>query len=669
MRLTIENYGIIENLDLNLGPGLTALIGPNGSGKSTAVDALFFALTGETIDGRNLEERINWGAVPSVAKVEFDAGDFRVTRTIKPSSTSHLLVYHDAKITKKSEINDFIFRRWNIQSTSQLKDVFFAAQLKATELFDSTDAVRLGMLSKVFGFDKLEKGRTAIYNVLANTQVPSVNEERIRDIEEEIGSLRERESALASEFENANTALHSIGFDQVEYDRVMSAPLDSQLSLMSAELEQKRALNTKLCEEFEEVNALVTIKQALEKQLRGHDAYKTFKEEESKLISDLQALEDGGPSPEAIYAALQEVAKRRVPLLAKIQELQKSLEFDGSTCPLTGGAACIDFLRMHDPQTIMHKQEELKSMESELAQDEQQLKDLLADRLKNAEDKTKVSAAIDALRKAAPELIEKLTDTQLSELQRVSEDLGKHEQTDPVVLSTQVSACEKRIAELEKLLESADKVVTDLDKKNQQQLFQKFQQASARLSVATASLTQIKQSIKSETDILEGLKKDSEAAKEVQHRVEVLRAVRDIMSRDQLQRILLQSTIRKINKEIETCSGIFSFPFSIRVADTGAVSFSTDDADDKNVAFLSGGQKYVAAVIVRLAFSRVLRSTFPFVVLDEPSTCLDDNSREMLAELMAAMARRAVESGMCLVVPTHDQLIVNVSNKIVNVGE
>ena len=63
MKLLINNYGIIEHEELNLDSGLLAIIGPNGSGKSTIVDALFFALTGETIDGRNLEERINWGAM------------------------------------------------------------------------------------------------------------------------------------------------------------------------------------------------------------------------------------------------------------------------------------------------------------------------------------------------------------------------------------------------------------------------------------------------------------------------------------------------------------------------------------------------------------------------------------------------------------------------------
>lgn len=669
MRLTIENYGIIENLELMLEPGLTALIGPNGSGKSTAVDALFFALTGETIDGRNLDERINWGAAPAIAKVELDAGDFKVTRTIKPASVSHVLIYRDTKITKKAEVNEFIFNRWNVQTTSQLKDVFFAAQLKATELFDSTDAVRLGMLSKVFGFDRLEKGRTAIYNVLSNTQVPAVNEERIAQLQGELEDLNGKVEVALNDFNIAKQELLSVSFDQEEYDRVIAAPLDSQRSLLEQELQQKRELQAQLKDDYDRVAVLTDTKTKLEDQLRGSTAYKTFKAAEEALTHQIKDLDDGGPSAEAVYAALQELDKRRVPILTEMQELKKNLQFDGATCPLTQGAACIDLLRLHDKETIMRRQKELEAQLQELDSDAEQLKALLDERTQHGLVVAKVTAELEALVKSAPQMIEDLTDQQLKELEKVNEELAGCVESNMSVLQAKLQECNKRIHELEGLLSSETATVTEEQKKYQQDLFAKHTAAVSKLAIASNVLKGAKDAAANLGKMLASMLQDAEEAKDIQHRVSVLRTVRDILSRDQLQRVLLQSTIRRINKEIEVCAKIFSFPFTIRVADTGAISFSTDDADDKNVAFLSGGQKYVAAVIVRLAFSRVLRSTFPFVVLDEPSTCLDDNSREMLAELMAAMAKRSEESGLCLVVPTHDQLIVNVSNKIVNVGE
>ena len=621
------------------------------------------------MDGRNLDERINWGAIPQIAEVKLTCDEFTLTRTIKPTTTSHLLVGPNLKLTKKSEINDYIFKLWNIQSVNQLKDVFFAAQLKATELFDATDAVRLGMLSKLFGFDRLEKGRTAIYNVLSSTAIPTVNEERIFQLEDELAVLVDQTTKASDDFEKAEATVAEINFDKEEYDRVMAAPLDSQRDLLENELNDKRNLRYDLQREFDKVTVLTDAKQTLENQLKGFDAYHQYKEAEDSLLATLHSFDDGGPSAAAVYAAMQELDKRMLPILTEMKDLQKNLDVDANMCPLTGGAACIDFLRMHDPETIKARQDELKKQQEELLRDAQQLKDLLNERTEHELAASKVKAELDALQKNAPQIVDALTDEQLKELEGINDKLSVCEEQNPDKIAGAIKTCDQRISEIERQLAVATEAVTEDDKRHQQELFAKFTEASSKLSVASAKLQQLVDSSAATGKLLNGLRKDAKEAADIQHRADVLRLVRDILSRDQLQRVLLQSTIKRINAEIEVCAKIFSFPFHIRVEDNGSISFSTDDAEGKNVAFLSGGQKYVAAVIVRLAFSRVLRSKFPFVVLDEPSTCLDDNSREMLAELMAAMAHRAKDSGLCLLVPTHDQLIVDVSTKIVNTGD
>jgi DNA repair protein RecN (Recombination protein N) len=67
-RLTIRNLAIVEDLDLDLGPGLTVLTGETGAGKSILVDALAL-LAG----GRGASDLVRQGADRLVVAGEFDS--------------------------------------------------------------------------------------------------------------------------------------------------------------------------------------------------------------------------------------------------------------------------------------------------------------------------------------------------------------------------------------------------------------------------------------------------------------------------------------------------------------------------------------------------------------------------------------------------------------------
>jgi DNA repair protein RecN (Recombination protein N) len=67
-RLTIRNLAIVEDLDLELGPGLTVLTGETGAGKSILVDALAL-LAG----GRGASDLVRQGADRLVVAGEFDS--------------------------------------------------------------------------------------------------------------------------------------------------------------------------------------------------------------------------------------------------------------------------------------------------------------------------------------------------------------------------------------------------------------------------------------------------------------------------------------------------------------------------------------------------------------------------------------------------------------------
>lgn len=83
---------------------------------------------------------------------------------------------------------------------------------------------------------------------------------------------------------------------------------------------------------------------------------------------------------------------------------------------------------------------------------------------------------------------------------------------------------------------------------------------------------------------------------------------------------------------------------------------------------LSGGQKYILAVANRCALADILGAKFPLMILDEPTTGLDDVNKEKMAELLQKVSVTLSGKGVSLVIPTHDEeLLVNAN--VIKVNE
>ena len=69
-RLHIRNYTLIDHLELDFGPGFSALTGETGAGKSILIDAL-----GLLLGDRARSDLIRAGANRAELSAEFDLGD------------------------------------------------------------------------------------------------------------------------------------------------------------------------------------------------------------------------------------------------------------------------------------------------------------------------------------------------------------------------------------------------------------------------------------------------------------------------------------------------------------------------------------------------------------------------------------------------------------------
>ena len=675
LKLSLTDYGIVEELTIDLTPGLTVLVGPNGSGKSTIVDALYFVLTGETIDGRNVVDRINWGAVDRKAVVSLTSCDFSITRTIKSTGVSHKLTLPDGTmLTKKGDINDRLFSMFNIENSGVIKDVFFSAQLRATDLFDATESQRLALLSRVFGFDRLEQCRSAIYKVLAETSVPTVNAEALTLLKSRLDLLNQDLTKLNEDKASVDQSLDKLQFDADRYLEIVNTPTDAERAT------HEDARNSALVEIGDTNDEDADLRHKAEdaeyvgRALKAVVQYNTDVKEKIRLEEELAGL-SSGISLDGLNKAREDITVRRVSLEKEIAELKSRASGETAVCPLTGGTPCIDLLRKLDPELIKQeinaKQEALDVVNSDAEQLDSYIQQAVAAEKRRGSLETQLNqlqAAIDASRQVLSEFDHVEGDLEAS-LTKQLEDIGF------------TGDVEKRYQELserrktlhglfdfhQKWLDAHPDAgsVSNEERASWQIRKQEFDRLHSEASRLESEISVKQATVDGESKILAKMIEDQRVAENFQHRAEILRDVREILSKGQLQKLLLQTTLNRVNTEIDACAKVFNFPYKLFIEESGAVSFSNDDIGKADVKLLSGGQKYVAAIITRLAFARVLQARFPFIVLDEPSTCLDDHSRELLSGLLASLSNRSKQERTYMLVPTHDEMLLAVADKSV----
>ena len=670
MQLIVKSFGVLDNVNITLSPGLTALSGPNGCGKSTTVSAIFFAITGELIDGRNVQDCINWTNMTDRASVKLITDEFTIERVIRKTGVSHSLTLADGTlITRKTDVNDWLFNYYKILGPSQLKEVFFAQQLLATEIFKVTPSARLGMLSKVFGFDKLEDCREAIYKVLAETPIPAPNEDVLNTLRNSYAEESAKIPALEDSINILQTEISGLHFDEAVYTKIINAPLDTVVENASKQHASTVDKINSLRPRYEELLRLCAVLEALRTYNEQRELFENWKHDVAELEAELKALDDGGPSSEQLREIMGKISARMVEVNTEIATLRSRESLKDGLCPLTNESACLALLQSSDPQIISAKIEGLSEELSGLNNDHDTVSALLSDsQTKEAKRKLFTDALKKLLDNPVQEPIKALTKEDEEALLEVPSPEDLFKEFDSV--RADLGALEKTKEMLEATLAQADKeTVTEKEKQEQHELRAKFQELSGILQAKTQEMSTFKTAVATLKTNIELMEEQEKSSKAMAFRADVLRSTRELLSRSNLQRVLLKKTIVRLNREISKGIEIFGFPYVFFVSEDGEILFNSETRENIDVRFLSGGQLYVAAVIVRLAFAKALCSTFPIVALDEPSTCLDDTSRTMLSELLGVINQQAVSDGLFVVVPTHDTLITAVANQNINIGD
>lgn len=667
MRLSVVHFGALDTIDVDLQPGLNAVLGRNGAGKSTFVNAFYLALVGDTLDGSSCSDIITWGF--SEASVTLTTDTFEIVRKITPTGVKHRMTIGDEVLTKKTEITDRVISLYNLPSIETFRNVYFAEQYRAVDFIYGTNAARLDMLSNVFGLKKFETIRARLQDAASSIAIESISDELLEQLRLTAASAEERLSVFDAE-------------NKVLEEQVLSPDkLDELLTIATKSATQ---------EEYDQINAAIEKSEALvadiEAELQQLPVGPTQEQREEyakayryqQLKPDFDAAEryyqetiaEKHPSEESILKMAASIDTQIGTLYAKREQLVSRTNLLASgKCPLTGGEPCHDLAALANPAAI---NADIAKIDAEIQQaesDKEQASQLCVEARIYAKKVADATARYQNL-KGLISQVEAYKDFDFdawNQANCLDESVDKKRAD----LVEQLAGAKLRVNEYTNKLADVD-VHPIIEGVHVRQKAQEAINVSNIASVQLEARLSLRKQISDESN--NATKQYTMALQSVNDSVKLrstkahLNKLRDLLHRDNVPRLLLEGVRGDLNAKLDEYISLFDLPYEINWTAEGDLLYRSPNSDWMGTKALSGGQKYILMLALRWSLAELLNSVFPVLVLDEPTTGLDVANRRLLAETLLSISDILGTRGMSLLIPTHDETIIQNAQNIIKIG-
>lgn len=666
MLLELHNVGAYGSGTIEIGPGMNVLLGSNGAGKSTVVNAFYFALTGESLESTNIQNLIRWGFADMYVMLATE--DWCVKRTATKKGVKHTLHHGDTVLAKKDEVNNFIMKWYGMDNISAFRAVFFAEQFRSIDVINDTNASRSAMLLDVFGFRKFEKIRAVVQSVLNGMTVMNVSDDLLETLKT---TCEARETdVIVAQADADRTYMDVLPAEDAEaLEKAVTRGLTAD-AVKDAQM-QYAYIDARLSRIEEELKALSAASVAADHEsARKRGMYDQFAAEQKEIRERMKKMRaEKLPKPEKVRKLLDTLMEQRQELDMKLTGLKerKTLSKDG-LCPLTHGAMCADLKALTNPEVIDADIKGLTKQRKDLNEDIDKLRKMF-------DDSSDFYRTYRDLTNKCDELSEKLDELSAY----ASFDLDAYQAAVNAAgnLEKQVQPLYSEQSELKSKKNDLDAILSAIGDVRIFSNGEELNEARTRLESHKKAVVLYDERLrivaKAKLDLTEAQNayaqalEDRKQAEAVMKKRSLLQAVRETLHRDAVPRILLDDIRDELNSQLSHFTQLFEFPYDVVWGEDGSMQFDSVTGGYVDASRLSGGQKYVLSLIYRCVLAEMLNATFPVLVLDEPTTGLDVQNRELLVNMLRNVSAILSQRGMSLLIPTHDKLLTASADNVISI--
>lgn len=666
--LELRDFISHKDTKLEFGRGITVFVGHNGSGKSSVIDAITYALFGEHTRkaNKNLVRRGCQGQATVRMRFTINSKEFQATRSLAPSGSTafsqlELLLENGTAVNKKLAGGE---RKQYGESTSaevakvlglDYKKLRVAAVVQQGELVRIVEAQPKEfkeLINGLIGIDRLDLAFSTMKDVISGFR------DRLRDetgySDEDIPRVQQLVADKEKELAQAESVLKEFEDEKALLEGKI-ASLEREMERLEPMIAQSRELATR-----EELLLRHVREKRMQLETEAAKMERTLAE-----ASDALALVGGRDETQMrlkmVGAELEEIQGMMLEnegdagRLRGFLECAGRLQLRGGRCPVCGSEVeKVDsmFDTSHIQEEISKKEKERSKLQVgkvELAREQKQLAEL--DRRIASAEKFLADNSIDSAGD-----VEKLK----QHLAGMKTGIAKLPRTiarvdDPASLAIDDhsrSLADEIVSLREKVRGFSQSSYTNA-KLEKGALAQKLQEANRRMGNHQRAIDDARKTIDSAKTALGRLVHASEF-------VGMLEKIRShVYNRDGTVGMSLRSwALATVSKKASEYASLFNIGISrVELAEKARDIVITCYGKNGEVDMdsLSGGEKVAVALAIRLAIAYMMGSSkLDFVILDEPTTHLDEERRKALVRIISDAFREGAGPLAQLVIITHD---------------
>lgn len=660
--LELKNYCQHRKLTYTFHAGIIGISGRNGSGKSNFLSALFFALTGKPMDGTK-QDLLTSGASSGHVSLRFlcDGAEYKITRAVHSSTASLHVTHPDGTIAEEKGIEKVDRRMTELlgMSFDMLQALCFVPQDGLLSVVAAEHSRRMSFMQRLSGTLEAETLRTLLQTQLNNCpMVVDRSSElagtlaRVEQSRRDLAGIRNRilteQAGLNVIMADENRIKH---WHRVSLARTSEAITAEHVAL-TQEIRRQQERMTVLQTEKERLEALapVVISEEDRKAYAEQQTRKALTAEIAKLRLDLTAIPVKGCPTAPDRTQLTQAEK------TYSDNLPAYTLYKSGTCP-----TCKRDLAVLDKADWMAKFEYLAGVLPELRKgyDEAHRQYIQAMTEHGATTK-KVEMLTSRLTVCEQELAglkRPAIDEESWKIRLRAAELCEANQLKLRAVLSEIASLTRSLAELNRRLSDATggESYTAAEKAEAQAGLQEITRRQEAIKKLEISEAETAARIGADDQVVTMLRDSEKQRMAAMHVTGVLTRARDLLHRDALPKLVMTKMLAGINAYMNFHLSKFEAPFTATLTDgfDFEATFPGDGHKTMQSRRLSGGQKVLLAVAFRFALSELFGKSVPLLVLDEPTTWLDQQNVQKLADVLE-ISRRMAEKNMFIMIATHE---------------